>query len=51
MHISVDTDSDGVVWLSGNTRTKAEMDQAVSIANATEGVKSVRNDIKIKKDL
>jgi hyperosmotically inducible protein len=51
IHISVDTDKDGVVWLSGDAKNQAEVDQAVSIAKATEGVKSVKNDIKIKKDM
>ena len=48
VHIRVDTDSNGVVWLSGSAKTKADADQAVSIARDTEGVKSVENHIKIK---
>jgi len=48
MHIKVDTDNNGVVWLSGTAKTQAEIDQAVSIARDTEGVKSVENHIKIK---
>jgi hyperosmotically inducible protein len=48
--IHVDTDSNGVVWLSGFARTQDEIDKAVSIAQDTDGVKSVRNDLKIKKD-
>lgn len=45
--IKVDTDQDGVVWLSGMAKSQAEADKAESIAKATEGVKSVRNDIKV----
>lgn len=47
-HIRVDTDNNGVVWLSGTAKTKAEVDQAVSIATDTEGVTSVKNHIKVK---
>lgn len=49
-HIRVDTDNSGVVWLSGTAKTQAEIDQAVSIAGSTKGVKSVKNHIKIKMD-
>ncbi len=49
-HIKVDTDNSGVVWLSGTAKTKAEADQAESIAHSTEGVTSVKNDIKINID-
>ena len=45
-----DTDENGVVWLSGYARSQGEIDRAVSIAGATEGVKVVKNDLKIKKD-
>src|ERR1700738_2831634 len=48
--IHVDTDKDGVVWLSGSARTQEAIDQAVSIAHETEGVKGVHSHIKIKKD-
>jgi len=48
--IHVDTDKDGVVWLSGSARTQDAIDKAVSIAKETEGVKDVHNHIKIKKD-
>ena len=48
--IHVDTDKDGVVWLSGSARTREAIDKAVAIAKETEGVKDVRNHIKIKKD-
>jgi hyperosmotically inducible protein len=49
-HIHVDTDADGIVWLSGTARTKEEAEKAHSIAHSTEGVKSVKNHIKVKKD-
>jgi hyperosmotically inducible protein len=46
----VDTDKDGVVWLTGSARTQEAIDKAVSIARETEGVKNVHSHIKIKKD-
>jgi hyperosmotically inducible protein len=49
-HIHVDTDQDGVVWLSGTARSQEAIDQAVSIASQTEHVQAVRNNIKIKQD-
>jgi hyperosmotically inducible protein len=49
-HIHVDTDKDGVVWLSGSARTQEAIDKAVSIARETEGVKDVHSHLKIKKD-
>ena len=48
--ISVDTDKNGVVWMSGSARTQAAVDQAVAIARETEGVKSVHSDLTVKKD-
>jgi len=48
-HIRVDTDDNGVVWLSGKANTQDEVDKATSIASATEGVTAVKNNIKIKK--
>ena len=48
--IHVDTDKDGVVWLSGSARTQEAIDKAGSIARETEGVKDVHSHIKIKKD-
>lgn len=46
--IKVDTDKDGVVWMSGEAKTQAEAQKAMDIAKATEGVKSVKSDIKIQ---
>ena len=48
--IHVETDADGVVWLSGTARTQDAIDKAVSIARDTEGVASVKNHLKIRKD-
>lgn len=49
-HMHVDTDENGVVWLSGSAKSQDEIDKAVSIASGTEGVKVVKNDMKVKKD-
>ena len=48
--IHVDTDKDGIVWLSGTARSQEAIDKAVSIARNTEHVVSVHNDLTIKKD-
>ena len=48
--IHVDTDANGVVWLSGTARSQADIDQAVSIARETEHVVGVKNELTIKKD-
>ena len=48
--IHVDTDKDGVVWLSGSARTQEAVDQAVGIARETEGVTRVHSDVTVKKD-
>ncbi len=47
--IQVDTDANGVVWLSGTADSQADVDKAVSIAKTTEGVVSVKNHLKVKK--
>jgi hyperosmotically inducible protein len=49
-HIQVDTDANGVVWLSGTTDTQVEADKAVEIARNTEGVKSVHAKLTVQKD-
>jgi len=49
-HIKVDTHSKGEVVLSGKVRTQEEADKAVSIARETEGVTSVKSNIRIKKE-
>jgi hyperosmotically inducible protein len=48
--IHVDTDKDGVVWLSGSARSQEAADKAVSIARDTEHVRAVHSDIKIRQD-
>lgn len=49
-HISVDTDDEGKVTLSGTAASKNAADKAVTIARAVTGVTSVKNDIQIKAD-
>jgi hyperosmotically inducible protein len=49
-HIGVDTDRNGVVWMTGTVNTRAEADQAVSIARNTEGVRAVKSNLKVQKD-
>src|SRR5438477_9361801 len=46
-NIKVDTDRDGVVWMSGTANSQEEVNQAISIAKNTEGVRSVKSDLKI----
>lgn len=48
--VHVDTDKDGVVWLTGKVRTKQAAEEAASIARDTEHVTAVHNLIKVKKD-
>jgi hyperosmotically inducible protein len=48
--IHVDTDLDGIVWLTGTARSQEAIDKAVSIARATEHVKSVHSNLTVKKD-
>lgn len=49
-NLKVDTDMDGVVYLSGTTKSQAAADKAVEIARGTDGVVRVRNDIVIRPD-
>jgi hyperosmotically inducible protein len=44
-NIKVDTDNQGVVWLSGKAPTQDASDLAAMIAKDTEGVTSVHNKI------
>lgn len=48
--IHVDTDADGVVWLSGTAKSQEEIDRAVSIARGTERVVAVKNELTVKND-
>ena len=49
-HIKVDTDQNGIVWMTGTANTQDEVNQAVTIARNTEGVKMVKSDLKVQKD-
>ena len=46
--IQVDTDANGIVWLSGTVSTQMEADEAVATAKATEGVVNVKNRLKVR---
>ena len=46
--IHVDTDAAGVVWLSGSARSQAAVDRAGDIARDTDGVRGVKNHIKVE---
>lgn len=48
--INVDTDSSGVVVLTGTAHSQSAVDRAVSIAKGVKGVTSVKNHIKIVAD-
>ena len=48
--IHVDTDANGMVWLSGTAANQAQIDKAVAIARATENVRDVKSELTIKKD-
>jgi hyperosmotically inducible protein len=48
--IHVDTDTNGMVELSGTARTQEAIDKALSIARETEGVKGVHSTLTVKKD-
>ena len=48
LKIDVDT-TDGVVTLTGNVATSAEVDRAVSLARNTDGVKRVANDLRVNR--
>ncbi len=45
--IKVDTDNQGVVWLSGVAPTKDASDLATMIAKSTDGVAAVHNKISV----
>ena len=46
--ITVDTDENGVVWLSGRAPTQDAVDLATMLAKDTEGVTSVHNDVAVR---
>lgn len=43
--INVETDNNGVVTLTGNARSQAEIDRAVELAKGVQGVTSVTNNM------
>jgi hyperosmotically inducible protein len=47
-NVRVDTDKNGVVFLSGSVRTQDEANRAVAVAKETEGVKSVNSKLMVK---
>jgi osmotically-inducible protein OsmY len=47
MDVSVATE-DGVVSLSGTVKSKAERTKATAVASKVEGVKKVKNDLKVE---
>jgi hyperosmotically inducible periplasmic protein len=49
-HIRVDTDANGVVYLSGTAHSKDAAERAVEIARDTDGVRGVHNAIVVKHD-
>jgi hyperosmotically inducible protein len=48
--IHVDTDANGVVWLTGSAHSQEAIDHALSVAKTTEGVKDVKSSLVIKQD-
>src|SRR5580700_2950347 len=48
--IHVDTDKNGIVWLTGTARSHVAILKAVSLASDTEHVKSVHNDLTVRLD-
>ena len=48
--IHVDTDASGKVYLSGTARSQADIDKALSIAQTTEHVTGVQNDLAVRAD-
>ena len=46
--VHVDTDSNGMVVLTGSAKTQVLIDRAGEIARGTDGVTSVQNDIVVK---
>jgi len=49
-HVDVDTDDHGVVTLKGRVPSQDAADRAISIARATDGVRTVKSGLKIKID-
>jgi hypothetical protein len=49
-HIDVDVDHHGIVSLDGKVPSQEAADRAISIARATEGVREVKSELKVKID-
>jgi hyperosmotically inducible protein len=47
-NVRVDTDKDGVVFLSGSVRSQAEANRAIALARETEGVRSVNSKLTVQ---
>jgi hyperosmotically inducible protein len=48
--IRVDTDTNGVVWLSGSAHSKDAVNHAIDIARNTEGVRDVHSSLVVRPD-
>jgi len=46
--IHVDTDRNGIVWLTGTARSQEAIDRAVALAGNTENVQWVHNDLTVR---
>lgn len=46
--VTVDTDQDGVVYLSGTVPSQTDAERAITIARETEGVRTVRSKLLVK---
>lgn len=49
-NIKVDTDDQGIVWLSGSVSTQEQIHKAITIARNTNGVREVKNKLIVKAD-
>jgi hyperosmotically inducible protein len=47
LHIKVDTDSDGIVVLTGTVKTEEEKERVRNIAQSADGVKHIINNLEI----
>jgi hyperosmotically inducible protein len=50
LHVSVDTDANGAVVLSGHVRTDRDANRAMALARETDGVTSVKSTIEVRRD-
>jgi hyperosmotically inducible periplasmic protein len=46
--IHVETDKDGVVWLTGTAKTQQAIDEAGVVATGVDHVRSVHNDVTVR---